>query len=117
MLLVKLVSSLMAVSFRLSTYDGPLFDDPTIYHNTMDNLQYLSFTRLDVSFAVNKACQFMYSPRESHGHAVKRNLQYLKHTASFGLHLTSLLSLRSMLLRMLTRRVAPMTDTTLVFIF
>lgn len=64
--LAKLVSSPMAASLHLFTHDGPLFDDPTLYPSTMDSLQYLSFTRPDVSFAVNKACQFMHSLWDSH---------------------------------------------------
>lgn len=74
MLLAKPVSSPMVASLRLLTYVCPLFNDPTIYHNIVDSLQYLSFTCPYVSFVVNKACQFMYSLRESYRHTVKRIL-------------------------------------------
>jgi len=51
-------------------------------------LQYLTFTRLDICFAVNKVCQFMHVPTNSHWAAVKRILRYLKGTTSYGFHIT-----------------------------
>ncbi|KAF2320097.1 hypothetical protein GH714_023432 [Hevea brasiliensis] len=41
--------------------------------------------RLDVSFAVNKLCQFMHSPTVAHWQVVKRLLHYLQHMKSYGL--------------------------------
>ncbi|MCI76304.1 retrovirus-related pol polyprotein, partial [Trifolium medium] len=39
----------------------------------------------DIAFSVNKVCQFMAQPLESHRKAVKRILSYLKGTLSHGL--------------------------------
>ncbi|KAF5449399.1 hypothetical protein F2P56_029849 [Juglans regia] len=68
----KPISSPMAASLKLSKFDSPDFDDPTLYHSIVGGLQYLSLTRPDISFAVNKICQFMHSPKASHWNAVKR---------------------------------------------
>ena len=44
-------------------------------------------TRPDISFAVNRVCQFLHSPTEDHLAAVKRILRFVKHTIGHGLHL------------------------------
>ena len=44
----------------------------------MGALQYTTITRPEISFAVNKVCQFMANPLETHWTAVKRILRYLK---------------------------------------
>jgi len=51
-------------------------------------LQYLTFTRPDICFAVNRVCQYMHAPTDFHWVAVKRILRYLKGTASYGFHIT-----------------------------
>ena len=48
-------------------------------------LQYVTITRPEISFSVNKLSQFMQSPLNSHWNAVKRILQYLKGTLNYGL--------------------------------
>jgi len=48
----------------------------------------LTFTRPDICFAVNRVCQFMHAPTDSHWTAVKRILRYLKGTTSYGFHIT-----------------------------
>ncbi|XP_057423759.1 uncharacterized mitochondrial protein AtMg00810-like [Lotus japonicus] len=50
-------------------------------------LQYATLTRPEISFAVNKVCQFLSQPLEDHWKAVKRILRYLKATIHHGLHL------------------------------
>jgi histone deacetylase 1/2 len=66
----------------------PLFSDATHFRQIMGALQYLTFTHPDICFAVNKVCQFMHAPTDSHWAAVKRILRYLRGTASHGLHIT-----------------------------
>jgi len=64
------------------------FSDPTRFHQIMGALQYLTFTRPDICFAVNRVCQFIHAPTNSHWAAVKHILCYLKGTTSYGFHIT-----------------------------
>jgi hypothetical protein len=52
--------------------------DATKYRSIVGALQYLTLTRLDLSFAVNKVCQFLHTPTDEHWAAVKRILRYVK---------------------------------------
>jgi hypothetical protein len=81
----KLVTSPMSSTHTLSQFVGDAFDDPTLYRSTIGALQYLAITRPDISFAVNKVCQFMHRPTIPHWTAVKRILCYLKNTIHHGL--------------------------------
>ncbi|XP_060211835.1 uncharacterized mitochondrial protein AtMg00810-like [Lycium barbarum] len=70
----------MALNTKLHTGDSSLFDDPTMYRTVVDTLQYVTLTRLDLAFAINKVCQFMHSPSQNHWATIKLILRYLKHT-------------------------------------
>jgi len=82
MLLAKPISTPLSASTTLSRFEGSTVTDPTSYRSTVGSLQYLSLTRPDIAFAVNKVSQFMQDPRDSHWSAVKRILRYLKSTIS-----------------------------------
>jgi histone deacetylase 1/2 len=60
----------------LSLMDGePLgVEDSTRYRSIVGALQYLTLTRPDLSFSVNKVCQYLHAPTTSHWTAVKRIL-------------------------------------------
>ena len=81
----KPVTSPMSSSVTLFAYSGEAFSDPSLYRSVVGSLQYLSLTRLDLSFAVNKVCQFMHQPTVVHWNAMKRLLRYRKHTISHDL--------------------------------
>ncbi|KAL6325928.1 hypothetical protein AAG906_038419 [Vitis piasezkii] len=81
----KSTSTLGIVGQNLSKHDGDPFHDVTLYRSTVGALQYLTLTRLDISFVVNKACQFMSSPSNTHWLGIKCILCYLKGTTSYGL--------------------------------
>jgi hypothetical protein len=81
----KPITSPMASSSVLSAFSGDPMEDPSLYHSTVGSLQYLSLTRPDLSFAVNRVCQFMHRPLKPHWQAVKRILRYLQYTLSHGL--------------------------------
>lgn len=67
----------------------PPFHDPTLYRGLVGSLQYLTSTRLDLSFAVNWACQHTQQPSEFHFTHVKRILRYVKGTLSYGQSLSA----------------------------
>ena len=59
--------------------------DPTPYRSLVRALQYLTFTRPDLSFAVNSLCQHMQNPTFAHMIAAKRVLRYVRGTLSYGI--------------------------------
>nr|XP_034903989.1 uncharacterized mitochondrial protein AtMg00810-like [Populus alba] len=67
-----------------------LFSDPTRFQQIVGALQYLMFTRSHIFHVVNKVCQFMHAPTESHRASVKCMLHYLKGTSSYNIHLNYL---------------------------
>jgi hypothetical protein len=64
---------------------GAVLADPSTYRSLVGALQYLSFTRPDVAYAVQQVCLYMHDPREPHLNAVKRILRYLRGTLDYGL--------------------------------
>jgi histone deacetylase 1/2 len=53
---------------KLSIMDGTRLGtkDSTKYRNIVGALEYLTLTRPDLSFLVNKVCQFLHSPTTVH---------------------------------------------------
>jgi histone deacetylase 1/2 len=92
----KPVSSPLSTSEKLSRYEGTALGpkDSTNYRSVVGALQYLTLTRPDISFAVNKVCQFLHAPTTVHWMAVKRILRYLKQSTNLGLKISRSSSLR-----------------------
>ncbi|GJT81817.1 ribonuclease H-like domain-containing protein [Tanacetum coccineum] len=67
--------------------DGDPVSDPTLYRNLASALQYLTFTRPDISYAVQHICLYMHDPRDPHFNALKRILRYVCGTPNHGLQL------------------------------
>ncbi|GJX31144.1 ribonuclease H-like domain-containing protein [Tanacetum coccineum] len=63
--------------------------DPTLYRSLAGSLQYLTFTRPDITYAVQQVCLYMHDPREPHFSALKRILRYVQGTLDYGLQLFS----------------------------
>ncbi|XP_043699881.1 uncharacterized mitochondrial protein AtMg00810-like [Telopea speciosissima] len=84
----KPVLTAMATTIKASSAGGVAFSDATKYRSIIGALQYITLTRPDVAFSVNRVCQFMHNPSEDHWSMVKRILRYLKHTIKYGLHIT-----------------------------
>ncbi|KAK9068004.1 hypothetical protein SSX86_012115 [Deinandra increscens subsp. villosa] len=81
------VATPVDTSPKLGSDSGPECDNPTLYRSLAGALQYLTFTRPDITYAVQQVCMHMHSPRVSHWHALKRIIRYLQGTISFGLTL------------------------------
>jgi hypothetical protein len=67
--------------------DGALVADSSHYRSIVGALQYLTFTRPDIAYAVQQVCLYMHDPREPHLVAMKRILRYLQGTLDLGFHL------------------------------
>lgn len=72
---------------KLSAIEGNVLgpEDSTKYRSMVGALQYLTLTRSDLAFAMNKVCQFLHSPTTVHWVAVKRILRYVQGTLKVGL--------------------------------
>ena len=81
----KPVTSPISSTAHLSLGDSSPFDNPVRYRQIVGALQYVTLSRPDITYAVNKVCQFMHSPTTNHWTAVKRILRYLRGTSGYGL--------------------------------
>ncbi|GJU07669.1 gag/pol polyprotein [Tanacetum coccineum] len=75
----------MVTSSSLSLDDSTAFSNPVKYRQVVGSLQYVTLSRPDIAFAVNKVCQYMHAPTENHWSAVKRILRYLHGTVEHGM--------------------------------
>ena len=65
--------------------EGTLLLDPTHYQSLVGALQYLTFTRPDIAFAVNTVCQYISAPTDIYLGMVKRIMRFLQGTSTCGL--------------------------------
>ncbi|XP_019429911.1 PREDICTED: uncharacterized protein LOC109337400 [Lupinus angustifolius] len=85
--IAKPVTAPMTSSCRLTKEGNDFYADPTFYRSIVGALQYATITRPDITYSINKVCQFLSQPLNSHWVAVKRILRYLQGTVSCGLFL------------------------------
>lgn len=78
---------------KLSKEYGDMLPDPTVYRKLIGKLIYLTITRPDITFAVNRLSQFMDKPRLPHLQAINQILHYIKATVGHGLLFSSTSSL------------------------
>jgi histone deacetylase 1/2 len=78
----KTIDTPLSAFEKLSlTYGSKLgLEDCTRYRSLVGALQYLTLTRPDILFAVNKVCQFLHAPTTVHWSVVKRILRYVRGT-------------------------------------
>jgi histone deacetylase 1/2 len=69
----KAIDTPISTAEKLSLSDGMRLGpiDSTKYRSMVGALQYLTLTKLDISFAVNKVCQFLHAPTTVHWSVVK----------------------------------------------
>jgi len=65
--------------------DGPPVQDASEFRSLAGALQYLTFTRPDIAYAVQQVCLHMHDPREPHLAALKHILRYIRGTLHLGL--------------------------------
>ncbi|XP_058746118.1 uncharacterized mitochondrial protein AtMg00810-like [Vicia villosa] len=80
-------ATLIDTKQKLSTCVGTPYDDPTLYQSFCGALQYLTFTRTDISYVVQHVCFHMHSLCTEHMLPLKHILRYVQGTLQFGLHL------------------------------
>jgi hypothetical protein len=79
------VSTLVDTQVKVSAESEPPVADLTHFRSLARALQYLTFTRPDIAYAVQQICLHMHDPRELHLTAMKRTLRYLRGTLDYGL--------------------------------
>ena len=87
MLQCKSISTPVDTASKLAAQSSDPVADPTEYRSIAGGLQYLTFTRPDISYAVQQICLHMHDPRANHLLLVKRVLRYIRGTADYGLTL------------------------------
>jgi hypothetical protein len=72
---------------KLAAVAGSPVADMSEYRSLAGALQYLTFTRPDIAYAMQQICLHMHDPRDHHLTLVKRFLRYVKGTLHHGLQL------------------------------
>jgi histone deacetylase 1/2 len=82
MQICKTADTPLSVAEKLSMADGEVLgsDDSTHYSSIVGAFQYITLTRPDIAFSVNKVCQFLHAPTTVH-------LTTVRGTISLGLRL------------------------------
>lgn len=77
------------MNVKLNQDKGELLPDPSSYQRLIGKLLYLTVTRPDLAYFVNKLSQFVVAPRDTHLHAAHCVLKYIKGKVAQGLFYSS----------------------------
>jgi hypothetical protein len=81
----KPCTSLVDLQGKLTVDSGPPVQDASQFRSIAGALQYLTFTRADITYAVQQICLHMHNPREPHLTTMNRILRYLQGTSDYGI--------------------------------
>lgn len=73
---------------QLSKYQFNITMNGTQYRSIIGALQYVTITKLEIAYNVDKVSQYMSCPLNAHWKAVKRIMRYLAGTPNHRLHIT-----------------------------
>lgn len=90
MLASKVLKFPVEQNIKLSSNEGTLMTNPSVYRRLIGRLIYLTITRPDIAYSVQKLRQYMDKPRDNHFKAVVRVLQYIKGILGQGILLSAL---------------------------
>ena len=79
----------MEQNLKLSKFHGKLLFDPGMYRRLVGRLLYLTITRPDIGYAVNKLSQFVSKPKKPHLDVAYKVLQYIKRCPGQGILLST----------------------------
>jgi hypothetical protein len=74
----KPCTTLVDLQAKLADDSGPPVADAPQFQSIAGALQYLTFTRPDIAYAVQQICLHMHDPREPHLTAMKHILRYIR---------------------------------------
>ncbi|KAL2532943.1 cysteine-rich RLK (RECEPTOR-like protein kinase) 8 [Abeliophyllum distichum] len=75
----------MAVGKLVGKTEGTDLKNPTLFRSAVGALQYLTYTRPDITFAVNRVSQYLQNPTDAHWNVLKRIFRYINGTLDLGL--------------------------------
>ncbi|XP_024046566.1 uncharacterized mitochondrial protein AtMg00810-like [Citrus sinensis] len=84
----------MSSTEKLVKDKGAVFENPSLYRSMVGSLQYVTLTRPEIAFIVNKLNQYLSNPSVFHWQVCKRVLRYLQYTTYYGLQFYSSGSLK-----------------------
>ena len=76
-------------NLKLDPDDGDILEDPSLFRRLVGRLLYLTITRPDLVYSIQKFSQFVSNPRKPHLDAAYRILAFLKSSPGKGILLSS----------------------------